>query len=402
MRKPRILFFSEAVTLAHLVRPYKLACSLDRNEYEIGFACADRYRFVFDQASEMRRYFISSLESEEFIRRVDTCKALYGGDEVVRYVKEDLEIIDDFKPDLIVGDFRHSLSISSRLAGVKFCALLNAYWSSFCYRRDMPVPEHRDIDFMRIPMIDKMMPLISKAVYKIQAKALNTARRHFGLRAFEHCLDGWSFGDQVFYYDIPSLSPTVDLPSAHTYMGPVNWIPSVDSSGLAAKLDKLNKPVAYVSMGSSGNADVIPVVVDCLVDQDYHVVVCTSNRNLELAHKGKNVDVVPLVDGDKVCAVSDLVVCNGGSPMTYQAFSKGVPVIGVPSNMDQLICMRNAEDFGAALTVRFRDVLCGRLSERVDEIKSNDMYRNKAKELARELRSYDAESIFSERVSALV
>ncbi|MFX7895023.1 glycosyl transferase family 1, partial [Acinetobacter baumannii] len=38
-------------------------------------------------------------------------------------------MIEAFKPDLVIGDFRLSLSVSARLAGVPYMAISNAYWT---------------------------------------------------------------------------------------------------------------------------------------------------------------------------------------------------------------------------------------------------------------------------------
>lgn len=42
-RRQRILFVGEAATLAHVVRPFVLARSLDPSRYEVHFACDPRF-----------------------------------------------------------------------------------------------------------------------------------------------------------------------------------------------------------------------------------------------------------------------------------------------------------------------------------------------------------------------
>ena len=46
-----------------------------------------------------------------------------------RYVEEDLRLIDSFRPDVVVGDFRVSLAISARKARIPYVNVTNAYWS---------------------------------------------------------------------------------------------------------------------------------------------------------------------------------------------------------------------------------------------------------------------------------
>ena len=36
-----------------------------------------------------------------------------------------------FQPDLVIGDFRLSLSVSARVAGVPYIAIANSWWSPF-------------------------------------------------------------------------------------------------------------------------------------------------------------------------------------------------------------------------------------------------------------------------------
>lgn len=53
-----------------------------------------------------------------------------------------------------------------------------------------------------------------------------------------------------------------------------------------------------------------------------------------------------------MCRQAQLVVCNGGSPTTNQAFTHGVPVLGIARNMDQFLNMRAIERYGAGVMLR--------------------------------------------------
>jgi UDP:flavonoid glycosyltransferase YjiC (YdhE family) len=45
-------------------------------------------------------------------------------------------------------------------------------------------------------------------------------------------------------------------------------------------------------------------------------------------------------------------VCNGGSPTCQQALVHGVPVVGIPNNLDQYLNMHYIERFGAGKLIR--------------------------------------------------
>jgi UDP:flavonoid glycosyltransferase YjiC (YdhE family) len=46
-QRPRILFFAEAVTIAHVARPMVLAQALDRSPYDVFFASDPRFSTLF-------------------------------------------------------------------------------------------------------------------------------------------------------------------------------------------------------------------------------------------------------------------------------------------------------------------------------------------------------------------
>ncbi len=395
--KKRVLFFAEGVTLAHVVRPYTLAQSLDKSKYEVAFATSDDYKFV-QVDSEITHYSIMSIGSQAFIDRVDMCQSLYSKDEIISYVNDDLKVIDDFSPDIIVGDFRLSLCISTRLRDVFYTGLINAYWSPFAKNQPLPIPEHRHINMSGLPFFKALMKFITPIVFHVQGKAINGARQHFGLSKFEHCLDGWTFADHLLFYDTPDLVPLNDDSRAQKYdfIGPVHWNPQIDHSEILATIDQ-DKQLVYVAMGSSGNTKVIKRIIQHVLSLSYVVIVGTSNQSLgfEKDFAGQEVYFEPLVDGNDIAKRASLVICNGGSPTAYQALAQGTPVIGIPSNMDQLLAMRFIEDAEAGKLVRFRDVNKQLFSDTIKQIVSYDELSAGAKKVQRYMSAFDAKSNFS-------
>ena len=109
-RRPRILFISEAVTLAHIVRPIALAQDLDPARYEVVLASDPRYRALLGHLAIPLRA-IRTIPSECFLEALVRGRPLYDAETLRGYVREDLEVIEETSPDLIVGDFRLSLAV---------------------------------------------------------------------------------------------------------------------------------------------------------------------------------------------------------------------------------------------------------------------------------------------------
>src|SRR6056297_1842954 len=99
----RILFMAEAVTLAHVARPHVLANSLSADVYDVLVAVDPRYNNLFSDAVYQRRN-VSSVSSDCFMKALARGAPIYNFPTLRGYVEEDLRVIDQFQPDVIVGD----------------------------------------------------------------------------------------------------------------------------------------------------------------------------------------------------------------------------------------------------------------------------------------------------------
>src|SRR6185295_1673308 len=91
-RRRTILFFSEAVTLAHLSRPLALAATLDPTLYDVHFACAYRYESFFEQ--EPFTYWpVESISYDAFISSASGNKSAYCDAQIASYVAEEEALI---------------------------------------------------------------------------------------------------------------------------------------------------------------------------------------------------------------------------------------------------------------------------------------------------------------------
>ncbi len=123
--RKKILFMAEAVTLAHVGRMLTLAEALDPARYQVLLAADPRYaKVIGNPAVEMTT--IQTVSSQHFFAALDGGKPIYNKQILIDYADEDLRLIDSFKPDAVVGDFRLSLAASARRAKVPYINVTNA------------------------------------------------------------------------------------------------------------------------------------------------------------------------------------------------------------------------------------------------------------------------------------
>lgn len=397
--KKRVLFVAEAVTLAHVARPLALSQALPASRFERIVACDGRQHH-FAEGLDIQLLPLNSISGADFLDKLARGTPLYDASILTRYVEADLEILDTVKPDLVVGDFRLSLSVSARLAGVPYTAICNAYWSPF-YTQPYVVPSLPLSRYLPLPLANRLFLLARPLAFAFHARPLNRVRGKFGLPSLGNDLrKTYTDADQVWYADVPEMFPLAAPPSSHRFLGPVIWAPPV---GLPAWWDDLpaGRPVVYVTLGSSGNEKLLPELIAALNGMDASFIVATAGAK-QLGRPGGNVYCAEYLPGDQAAARSSLVICNGGSPTSQQALVAGVPVLGIAGNLDQFLNMRAVMATGAGELLRadrfhpanFKRVVWGMLE--------NPRYAAEAAKVAGWFAAYPANQRFVSLVDAVL
>ncbi len=399
MSNKRILFFAEAVTLAHVARPLVLAQAMSPDLYDVYLACDPRYNQLFPDLPFPQRS-IQSIPSDRFINALARGKPLYDTDTLRSYVSEDLSLIKEIKPDLIVGDFRLSLAVSAPLSVVPYITISNAYWSPYARQR-FSVPELPLTNVLGVRAAQLLFNLVRPVAFGLHTISLNRVRKENGLAHL-----GWdlrqiyTWADHTLYADIPGLVATPNLPKNHHYIGPVLWSPSVATPEWWEKLPS-DKPIIYVTLGSSGRSDLIPAVLEAVSELPVTVLAATAGR-IKLDNPPKNALLADYLPGEAAVARSQLVICNGGSPTTQQALAQGVAVLGIPGNLDQHLNMAAVRQTGAGELIRSEHASAQKIREAVMNMLNTPIYAQAASKLAQQFSNYHAPSRFSALLNQVI
>jgi UDP:flavonoid glycosyltransferase YjiC (YdhE family) len=125
------------------------------------------------------------------------------------------------------------------------------------------------------------------------------------------------------------------------------------------------RPVVYVTLGSSGEAALLPAIVGALSSLPVSLLVATAGAPLPLPLP-PNVFAAPYLPGLQAAARAQLVVCNGGSLTGYQALAGGAPLIGIAGNLDQVLNMQALEAAGVGQAMRADRLEAARLRAAVE------------------------------------
>lgn len=346
--------------------------------------------------SNLESLTIWSIPGKQFLSALAKGNPIYRKSDLIRYVADDLAIIEQTEPDLIVGDFRLSLSISARLTGTPYATVANAYWSPYS-RHAYPVPE---LPLTRVVgqsiaqwLFDRIRPL----AFSSHCKPLNQARRHYGLASLGKDLRRiYTDADEVLLADAPEYFPVSDQAVDHLYLGPIYWAPETPLPSWWDEIDT-TRPVVFVTMGSSGQAAVFNEILNALANLPVTVIGATGGRVEETTYP-PNARVDAFIPIDRALEVADLVVCNGGSLMTYQSIAAATPVLGIPSNLDQHLNMAYLTKAGVTQSLRSEQVSPTNVSRLILSMLGNTELQDRVKRAATILNAHDYRETFREFV----
>ena len=345
-----LLFFAEAVTLAHIARCITLANELHNSgDYIVSIAADSRYDEVIGSVP-FQRIPLHSISSQYFAKKLANGLPIYNVQTLTDYVNEDLIIIDEVKPDFIIGDFRLSLAISSRIKEVPYATVTNAYWSPYADIK-YPIPEIPLTKIFGVAIAQIIFDMVRPFVFKLHTLAFNKVCKKFRQPSLGYDLrEVYTHADYTFYADIENFIPMTSLPKNHFFIGPVLWSAKVALPVWWEALPS-DKPFIFVTLGSSGDSSLLPMLLETLSQMPVTVLCVTAKKTI-LEKVYSNVFVSEFLPAERVVKKADIVICNGGSPMVYQSIVENKFIIGLPSNLDQYLMMTLAHTAGFGELIR--------------------------------------------------
>ena len=390
---PRVLLVGEGCTLAHFARPLALAEILHRAGYKAALACPVAFkRWVPGHIPWLE---LETQPQSRFSARLATGRPLFDRALLERYAEADLDLLARHEPDVVIGDVRLSLAASARQAGVPYIALSNAYWDP---RPPLPaiMPCLRWTGRLPLPLLGALQRLAMPVADAWNGRQLEGLMRDRGIPVGRMGLrEMFTEADLTLYADLKGLFPEVEETGRYRFLGPVPWEPPVP---LPPWWDAVpgDRPLAYVTVGSSGDRNTLPRLVEGLAAAGYASIVATAAR-AKLEGDGERVFVADYLPGATAAARADVVVCNGGAPTVAQALAAAKPVLGVCTNLDQFMNMRAVEAANAGLSLRSDRVTAAQVSAAVRRLEA-PAFADAARRLQAESAAVDLEAALTNAI----
>lgn len=380
-REWTVLFMPEGSVLAHVGRALAMASALRSDEVSVCFAVSGQHaRWITEREREVLP--VHTLPRSELLARLRRGGSAFDEAQLRRYVEDELRVLSEVRPDVVIGDFRPSLGISARYLDIPYVCVTNAVWTKYCGFSVDPPDSWLPTRVLGKRLLRRLRPVLEKRVFAHYAVPFNRVRRLYGLSALEDIRDCMCSEDLNLLADVPEFCPTVGLPSNFRYIGPVLWEPAVPDPAWLEELDPSCKTV-YVTMGSTGPLEEIRGIASKLLDMGLQVVCTTATEGVESSPGQPGFYAARYAPGGKLCELADVVVCHAGNGTTYQALSHGSPLVGIPEFHDQEFNMQRVEALGLGCRVRRGPGVAEEVPAAVNTVLADQQYRQRARAFQR-------------------
>ena len=383
----KILVMPDGNWLSHTSRPFEIAKILRQIGYEVIFACEGNYTKLPEE-NGFRVLSIKTIDPDRVLACSRSGRAnWYDYNLIKECVEEELKLFAKVNPDMVLTDFRLPLSTSCELANIPLAVVLNASWTNY-YTAKINAPEHLNVTrILGKRLATLLVPWIKNFIINFDNRPFNKFRKERGLNRRKTIWDTWR-GDLNLIVDIPEYGPTENLPDNFHYIGPIVWEPEMNIPDWYNEINS-SKPVIYFSMGSTGYSQFFEQAIGTYGKSDYQCIMTTAGM-VELSNIPDNFFVTDYAPGSKLMEKSDVVVCHGGNGTIYQAMSKGVPIIGIPTMHDQEFNLDRVEELGIGIHLSELKFKPSHLIQSVEKILNDKNYAENAHKYEQILTQYDA------------
>jgi UDP:flavonoid glycosyltransferase YjiC (YdhE family) len=334
---------------------------MDPNAFDIRFAASGPHADKIGPA----RWQVAPVYTQDRSKLLGRLKA--GGsaftvEELEKYVEDERRVLEEVRPDVVVGDFRPSLGISAPSLKAPYVCVTNAVWTRYCSVELDPPASWRPTKIFGarlLKFLRSKTPALEKCIYAHYAAPFNTVRRKYGLPELSDIRDCMCSENLNLVADIEEFFPHVpDMPrDRYQYVGPLLWESNAPEPARLAELDR-TRPIVYLTMGSTGPLEQIKAILNHLSDDGVQVICTTATETIRENELPPGCYAAHFAPGKALCELADVVVCHAGNGTIYQALSCGKPIVGVPEFHDQEFNMQRVEALGLGLRAdRERDVI---------------------------------------------
>jgi UDP:flavonoid glycosyltransferase YjiC (YdhE family) len=303
------------------------------------------------------------------------------------------EIIGEWKrkPDAILTDLSYPMSITAEAERTPLISILNFTWTNHARIRHTPPEYHPISKIFHALGMDNVNEYLSerfgtttmflRIFLMMWVKPFNRVRKSLGLRTKSNFFDQMA-GELILMPDFAAFKG-MEITDMALPIGPLTWEPKDEE--ILAHVDKsiaelfqafldsdTERPLVYLTMGSTGTFELFQTIIAALKDKPYRLAITTGGQ-FDISSLGElpaNVFAIPFFPGNRILEKASVTINHGGSGSAYQAMAAGVPQIMIPTHPDQQWNADIVQGEGAGIRLMRRTLTGEKIADAVETLLS--------------------------------
>ncbi|QNF93505.1 nucleotide disphospho-sugar-binding domain-containing protein [Janibacter sp. YB324] len=406
----RVLFAPETFNLGETSRGVEVARRMRADGHEV-IVCGYSTRFsghVTDAGLplELLEPRLSEADADRLLA-VDQGRAVrhpFTVDMLRRRVRSELDLMDEWRPDVVVIGSTMSTFVSARAAGiplvyVKPYAMSRGHLSSMS---DFPVVAGRG-------RLATAANAVAGRTIRTVGQRLTYLPGAFRAVAAEHgvCLPPTTLealdGDLNLIASLPPALEPLPLGPRDEVIGPVYSRTAGELPQEVHALTATGRPVVYVGMGSSARRDLVLAVLEAVGALDVEIVSGAGQylTDADRRRLPRSVVMTDFIPAHRLAGLVDASVTHGGEGTVQTACVSGAPFAGIGLQAEQRWNIRQCELAGHALPFTARQLRRGELPGIVDRLLRDPRLREAARKVRDRAAAIDGPAAASRAIAAL-
>ena len=393
-----IVFLPATWNLAETTRTIQVAKAC-RQEFRVSFA---GYGGPFERLIEEEGFPLTRLSPRlsktkiEYMYKVDQGEAIgtfFSLEETRQRIENEIKYLKEVRPVAAVTGFNVTSPVSCQAAKTPLVWLTQSTWdfntimdrNLGSYIDDLDLPLLRWLPEAALKWLTKRL---STLIARIALRPLNAVAKEYGLEPFAEIQDLWNrFFNLMAEPD--DFSGLQDVPSRSRYIGPLIADLNVPVPEHIQEFRKMDQPLVYFAMGSSGRPRLIKNILEGFGGQPFQVVSPMKSKVQDMhVDVPDNVLLTDWLPALEVSRLTDISVIHGGIGTVMTAALAGKPVVGVGMMPEQEYNIECLVRKGFAIRIRRRRVSAKTINEAIMKMLANKEAKRKAVEYSKEMEKW--------------
>ena len=324
--------------------------------------------------------------------------AFFSEQALDRFIAEEVRILREIEPDVVVHGFRPTMSVSTKITGTPSVCVLSAVVSDLYEKYGLKTIPFDSRGNRRIPAAVQRLLGGRLTSYIVKRFILvpkwygtwNRVMKKHGLAPFR-TVTGALKGDFNIMLDAPELFPfDRELPPYYRFCGPLLYEYSIETPACLRDYKKNHRPVVFLNMGSSGDPETIRRLIQGFGNRPYDVFCATTSilSEEELKDVPDNVFTAKMFPPFEVAGIADVALIHGGIGTLYSTLLGGTPFVGIPMFGEQQWNLENAARKGCGVVIPKPGIDIESVYHAIDEILQDSNYKTNVLALQKTLDRY--------------